>query len=86
MHAVEQMECPYSVQLRAFARIFTATPEELQVCISLGDEKLREVVTDIRWGGLDIKALDFLEKRSVDFKEHGNKGHCFIEILKPLRD
>ena len=64
------MDCPFSPQLRAFVRVFTASPMDLQRYASLGDSKLRDVLADMQWDQTDTKALDFLEKRSNNLSHY----------------
>ena len=56
-------DVPFSLELVAFVRLFTASPEQLKYWEGLDNDKVKEDLTRKVWETKDIKALEFLEKR-----------------------
>ena len=58
-------EDPFTPQLKAFVRVFTARPQELQRYERLGRARLKTELLAEKWGEGDTGALQFLIQRWV---------------------
>ena len=56
-------ETCFPPELQAFARVFTATPDQLKHWVRLAPVELRDKLFSLKWTSEDTQALQFLRTR-----------------------